>query len=145
MGIGAWCFLRPRPAELRPVAQSAAEAFFSDGGRLPADTEGFVRYAQVIVRLEGRRAMEVLRVGFFQYRALKDGTLDRRHFREIMAAVPEATFGWLQLDKPPPRVVSAEHKFAKRRLEHLSQWKPTKAEMVLLRDLVNRRAGREIM
>jgi hypothetical protein len=145
MGVSAWCFLRPRPGELRPLAQSTAEAFISDEGRLPVDAEGFVRYAQVIVSLEARRAVEVLRVGFFQYRALPDGTLDREHFREIMAAVPEAAFGWLQLSKPPPGVVGAEHKFAKRRLEHLSHWKPTRAELATLRELVNRKAGREIM
>lgn len=104
-----------------------------------------MRYAQVIVSLEDRRAVEVLRVGFFQYRALADGTLDREHFSEIMAVVPEAAFGWLQLSKPPPGVVGAEHKFAKRRLEHLSHWKPTQDEHALLRDLVNRKAGREIM
>jgi hypothetical protein len=145
MGVRVWSFLRPRPGELRRLAQSAADSFLSDGGRLPADTEGFVRYAQVIVNLQDRRAVKVLQVGFFQYRALKDGTLDRRHFREIMAAAPKAAFGWLRLSKLPPGVVAAEHKFAKRRVEHLSQWKPTKADLGMLRDIVNRRAGREIM
>lgn len=145
MGVSAWFFLRPRLGELRPLSQRAAEAFIPDGGRLPADAEGFVRYAQVIVSLQDRRALEVLRVGFFQYRALPDGTLDREHFQEIMAAVPEAAFGWLQLSKPPPGVVGVEHKFAKRRLDHLSHWKPTRGELESLRELVNRRAGREIM
>jgi hypothetical protein len=114
-------------------------------GRLPADEEGFVRYAQVIVNLENRRAVEVLRVGFFQHRALKNSSLDHRYFREVMATVPEAAFGWLQLDESPPGVVAAEHKFAKRRLDHLSTWKPTRDELSKLRDLVNHKAGREIM
>ena len=140
-----WFFVRSRPGELSPLALRAAEAFLSGSGRLPPDPESFVRYAQVIVRLQDRRAVEVERVGFFQYRALKDGRLDRRHFQKILEAVPEAAFGWLQLEKPPPGVVGAEHKFAKRRLQHLNQWKPTTAELVLLRDLVNRKAGREIM
>jgi hypothetical protein len=97
--------LRSRPGELQPVTQSAVEAFISGGGRLAADADGFVRYAQVIVSLHARRAVEVLRVGFFQYRALKDGTLDREHFREIMAVIPEAAFGWLRASQPPPGVV----------------------------------------
>jgi len=145
MGVSAWFFLRPRPGELRPLAQRAAQTFISDGGRLPADAEGFVRYAEVIVSLEDRQAVEVLRVGFFQYRALADGTVDREYVREIMATVPEAAFGWLELSKPPPGVIGAEHKFAKRRLDHLSQWKPTQDDLSKLRDLVNRKAGREIM
>jgi hypothetical protein len=66
MGVSAWVFLRPRPGELHPLAQRTAEAFISKGGRIPADAEGFVRYAQVIVSLRDRHAVEVLRVGFFQ-------------------------------------------------------------------------------
>ena len=145
MGASVWSFLRPQPGELFPVAQRALEDFLSGAGRLPADADGFVRCAQVIVNLRNRRAVEVLRVGFSQYRALEDGRLDREHFREIMAAVPEAAFGWLQLSKPPPGVVAAQQKFAKRRLEHLSNWKPTQAELSKLRSLVNRKAGREIL
>jgi len=104
-----------------------------------------VRSAQVVVNLENWRAVEVLRVGFYQYRALKNGKLDRKHFGAIMAAAPEAALGALQIDQPPPGVVAAEHRFAKRRLEHLSTWKPTKDDLAMLRDLVNHKAGREIM
>jgi hypothetical protein len=119
--------------------------FFSKAGRLPADADGFVRYVQVIVNMEHRRAVEVLHVGFFQYRALKNGRLDRKHFREIVVAAPEAAFGWLRLTQRSAGVVGAEHRFAKRRLEHLSTWKPTQRELSMLRGLVNEKAGREIM
>jgi hypothetical protein len=145
MGMSVWFFLRPRPRELKPVTQSAVEAFFSGGGRLAADADGFVRCAQVIVSLRNRRAVEVLRVGFFQYRALTDGTLDREYSRETMAVIPEAAFGWLRISPPPRGVVAAEHKFAQRRLEHMTRWNATRAEHAKLRELVNRRAGREIM
>ena len=145
MGVSVWTFLRSKPGEIFPVAQRAVDDFLANIGRLPADEEGLVRYAQVIVNLENRRAVEVLRIGFFQYRALRNGKLNRRHFREIMAALPEAAFGWLQLSKPPPGVVGAEHRFAKRRLDQLNTWKPTQDELSKLRSLVNRKAGREIM
>jgi hypothetical protein len=145
VGTSIWTFLRPRPGDLHPVTQRAVDDFLYKAGRLPADAEGIVRYAQVIVSLENRSAVEVLRVGFFQYRALKNGTLDRRHFRQVMATVPEAAFGWLRLDELPPGVVAAEHKFAKRRLERLSTWRPAQDELSKLRDLVNHKAGREIM
>ena len=145
MGVSIWTFLRSQPGELRPVSQRAVDDFLSRPRRLPVDADSFVRYAQVIVRLENRRATEMLRVGFFQYRALKDGRLDRRYFGKIMEAVPAAAFGWLQLEKPPPGVVAAEHKFAKRRLEHLNTWKPTQDDLSKLRGLVNQKAGCEIM
>jgi hypothetical protein len=145
MGARAWFFLRSRPGELRPLAQSVVDDFFFRAGRLPADAEGFVRYAEVLVLLEDRRAVEVLRVGHFQHRTRADGTLDRAHHMEVMAAAGEAAFGHLAFPKRPPGVVGAEHKFAQRRLDHLSRWTPTRAEAVKLRELVNRKAGREIM
>jgi hypothetical protein len=145
MGIAVWTFLRPRPGELHPVSQRAVDGFLSGGGCLQADAAGFVRYAQVIVDLENRRAVGVLRVGFFQHRARRDGKLDRRHFDEVLAVTADATFGWLELDELPQGVIPAEHEFAKRRLEHLSTWKPTPDELATLRELVNRKAGRQIM
>jgi hypothetical protein len=145
MGVCVWTFLRSGPGELFPIAQRAVDDFHAKTGRLAADEEGFVRYAQVIVYLENRRAVAVLRVGFFQYRALEDGRIDPEHFGEILATAHEATFGWLQLNKPPRGVVTAEHQFAKRRLHHLSTWKPTADDLSNLRDLVNRKAGQEIM
>jgi len=102
MGTSVWSFLRPQTGELCPVARGALEDFLYNAGRLRADGDGFVRCAEVFVNLRNRRAVEVMRVGFFQYRALDDGRLDREHFREIMAAAPEAAFGWLRLSKPPP-------------------------------------------
>jgi hypothetical protein len=145
MGAAIWTFLRPRPGELHRVSQRAVDDFLSGGGRLQADAEGFARYAQVTVNLENRRAVEVLRVGFFQYRARKDGRLDRKHFQEYSAAAADAAFGWLQLDELPPGVIPAAHEFAKRRLDYLSTWKPTSDDLATLCELVNRRAGREIM
>jgi hypothetical protein len=58
MGARAWFFLRSRPGELRPLAQSVVDDFFFRAGRLPADAEGIVRYAEVFVLLEDRRAVE---------------------------------------------------------------------------------------
>jgi hypothetical protein len=145
MGVRVWTFLRSTPGEIIPVAQRAVDAFFANTGRLAADQEGLVRYAEVIVNLENRRAVEVLRVGFFQYRAREDGRIDLDHSREVMATVQEASLGRLQLTKPPPGVVDAGSRFAKRRLQHLNTWKPTQGELAKLRRLVNGKAGRGIL
>jgi hypothetical protein len=145
MGVTAWYFQRTRLGELCALTNSAVDAFIFKRGRLPADAEGFVRYAEVVVSLKNRRAEKVLSVGFFQHRALEDGRIDRDHYDEILRTVPGAAFGSLQLEKPPTGLVHAEQRFAQRRLEHLSQWKPTEAELHLLRDLVNRRAAHELL
>jgi hypothetical protein len=55
MGTSIWTFLRPRPGDLHPVTQRAADDFLCKASRLPADEEGFVRYAQVIMSLEKSR------------------------------------------------------------------------------------------
>ena len=145
VGASVWTFLRPLPGELHAVTQCAVNEFLRSEGRLSADAEGHVRCAQVVVKLENRQAVQVLRVGFYQYRALMNGRLDRRHFRKVMAVVPEVAFGGLQLTKPKAGVVSAEHRFAKRRLDYLSLWKPTHGDLSKLRELVNLKAGRDIM
>jgi hypothetical protein len=145
MGVSIWTFVRPRPGELRVVSQRTVDEFLSKEGRIPADDDGFVRYAQVIVNLENRRAVEVLRIGFYQHRVLKNGKLDRKYFKAVMATIGEVAFGGLRLDPPPTGVVAAEHRFAKRRLDHLSTWKPTQDDLDKLRDVVNHKARGEIM
>jgi len=145
MGVTVWYFLRPGPGELRPVPRATVEAFFLSKGRLPRDENGLVRLVEVLVHLQDRKAVEVTRITFPQYRALEDGTLDREHHQEVMALTGEVAFGGLALLEPPPGVVKAEHRFAKRRLEHLSRWTPTAAERAALHDLVNRKAGHEVM
>ncbi len=104
-----------------------------------------MRYAEVVVNLENRRAVEVLRIGFYQHRVLKNGELDREHLNAVMATAGEAAFGGLRIAEPQPGVVVAEHRFAERRPDHLSTWKPTEDDLEKLRDLLNRKAGREIM
>ena len=145
MGITAWYFLRPRTGELCPLPRTRLESFIFGRGRLPADEGGFVRYAQVFVDLEDRRAAEVLHVDYLQYHALHDGTLDLEHLREIMAVGGAAAAGGLGLSDRLEGVIRAEHRFARRRLEQLSRWRPTPDELADLRELVNARAGRAIL
>ena len=144
MGTRVWTFLRSREGELRPVSQRAVDEFFARTGTLPADADGFVRFAEVVVDVVERCAVEVLRVGFHQHKALKNGKLDRKYFKAVVDAAPDL-IAWLGIVKPPPGVVDASHRFEKRRLEHLNTWTPTEVELEMLRYLVNGKAGRVIM
>jgi hypothetical protein len=145
MGVTLWYFRRPRRGELLPLPRAALDRFFFHGGQLPADEEGFVRYIEVTVRLQRREPVEVVRVGAFQHRVLADGTLDRKHLNRVMALAGESVFGGLSLFKPPPGIIQAEHRFAKRRLQHIGEWKPTRTELGMLGELVNRKAGRQLL
>jgi hypothetical protein len=144
MALALWYFVRPAPGELRPIARAQVDRFFSGNGALPND-EGLVRYIEVIVRLEDRAAVEVVQFGGSQYRVHADGTLDRQHLGEVMALAGEVVLGGVLPSEPVPSVVAAEHRFARRRLEHVSRWTPSDGELALLRALVNRKAGRTIM
>lgn len=121
------------------------DRFFFAGGRLPND-DGVARYIEVLVRLENRKGVEVLRVTGHQCRVLSNSTIDRQRLEEVMRLAGEAAFGAiLSASAPQPGVVDAGHRFAKRRLDHVSRWKPSQAELALLSILVNRKAGRRIM
>lgn len=146
MGLTMWTFVRTEPGELRSVALRAVEAFMDSTGRLPVADDGFVRYAQVVVRLENRRAIEVVQIGFHRHRALADGTLDREGFDRVLALIAQATSSRL----PPPgegssSLVPAEHRFAQRQLDHVSHWEPTEGDLSRLRALVNQKAGAHLL
>lgn len=144
MGLALWYFVRPAPGELLPVARAQVDAFFNGETALP-NAQGLLQYVEVVVRVEGRKAREVVRFGGFQYRVDADGALDREHLGEVMALAGEATFGSVLAGKPVPGVIAAGHRFAQRRLEHVSRWTPSGGELALLRALVNLKAGRTIM
>ena len=66
-------------------------------------------------------------------------------FALVSSASPVPALSITLPTAPSPGGIPAEHRFAKRRLEHLSQWKPTKTELRLLGELVNRKAGCELL
>jgi len=103
-----------------------------------------VRYAQVIVNLENRRAVEVPAHRFLPVPRAQGTQAQPQTLREIIAALPGAAFGWLQLSSHR-RVVSCGAQVREASLDQLNTWKPTQDDLSKLRSLVNRKAGREIM
>ncbi len=83
MGLGVWYFLRLAPGELRPVARATLDRFFLREATLP-NHEGMARYVDVVVGVEDRKAVEVVRYGGFQYRVDAHGTLDAQQLGEVM-------------------------------------------------------------
>jgi hypothetical protein len=143
MGLGVWYFLRLAPGELRPVARATLDRFFLREATLP-NHEGMARYVDVVVGVEDRKAVEVVRYGGFQYRVDAHGTLDAQQLGEVMALASEAVLGSVLPTDLVPGVVAGEHRYAERRLEHVSRWRLSDAEPALLRALVNRKAGSTI-
>lgn len=140
MSVTGWYFLRRGPGELRPLSLKAFDAFTSGKARLPRSADGCVRYVQVLVELENRRAVGLVSVEFFKARALEDGHVDPNHHFDVMVAAGGVMEGNLAPRESIPGVVSAEHRFAQRRLDNLSRWEPEEPDFRALRELVNRRA-----
>jgi hypothetical protein len=143
--LSLWYFLRENPGDLRPLPRRSVDAFSSGDGMLATSGDGYVRLAQVIVRMCDRRAVEVLGVEFVQDRALPSGKLDPDHRREAMASALQLLDAELPSSNGESGVIDARHRFAKRRLDHLTRWDPTDADWSTLRWLVNLRAERALM
>lgn len=141
MSVTAWYFLRQGPGDVRPLSRKAFEAFSLGKVLLHGGEDGFVRYVEVLVQLENRRAVSLASVGFFKVRVLGDGRVDPEHRFEVMAAASGIVSGNIPPRAGTPDIVNAEHRFAARRLDRLSRWEPEEADSCALRKLVNRRAG----
>ena len=90
MGARAWFFLRSRLGELRPLAQSVVDDFFFRAGRLPADAEGIVRYANALVHTAWRnRPGEDVHAGGYHRYPLGQRRMTPAAARELMAFVSE--------------------------------------------------------
>jgi hypothetical protein len=144
MSVTGWYFLRRGPGEIQPLSLKAFEAFTSRKAPLPRGADGCVRYVQVLVELENRRAVGLVSVDFFKARAMEDGYADASHFFDVMVAAGGVMEGNLAPRERIPGVVSAEHRFAQRRLDNLSRWEPEEPDLRALRELVNRR-GRAVL
>jgi hypothetical protein len=145
MGISVWYFVRPRPGKFRALSARAADQFFANaGGRIAPDADGLVRYAQVCVDMENRRAVALRRVDFLQTRANEDGSIDRDFEHKVMHEVVPVAMGGLLPSSSPGGVIDAEPQFAKRRLDHMTKWTPTNKDIEALRRVMNHKAGRDI-
>jgi hypothetical protein len=144
MAFSVWFFLRPRLGELRPVSRTAVQAFLDGAGPLPADEDGYVHLVEVSVRLEQRRAVEVVRLACLRSRVAADSTIDQAHRRDELALWSTVLFSGQPPQQPVEGMIDAEPRFAQRRLGHAHSWQPTEADLAALRTLVNRKARRPI-
>ena len=85
-----------------------------------------MRVAEVIVGLENRHLVDVVRVSYFYLHFDKRGFADYETFMRHGALAMEAAMGsnWPFPDKTA-NVIRAGHRFAARRRDHEAVWKPT--------------------
>ena len=145
MAHKVWFFLRPRAGDVRPISLSKMDGFFSKGDALENDEDGLLNYIQVIVAMEGRQALQVHSVNYFQVHTRPDGTLDRERYDEVLqASVDLVSSAVMQEDDDDPGIINAVSRFAERRLD-ARRWKPTPADDEKLREAINRKAGHSLL
>ena len=85
-----------------------------------------MRVAEVIVGLEKRRPVEVVRLSYFYLHFDKSGFADYERFMGHGALAMEAVMGsdW-SFSNERSNVIRAGHRFAARRRDHEAMWKPT--------------------
>jgi hypothetical protein len=94
--------------------------------RLPQFAGQRVRAAEVIVGLENRHPVDIVRVSYFYLHFDKRGFADYETFMRHGALAMEAAMGsnWPFPDETA-NVIRAGHRFAARRRDHEVVWKPT--------------------
>ena len=155
-----WFFQRTAPGQIRRMTNPFMQRFLTGESALQQDGDGFVRCIGMSVELQNRKPAQVARVWFSKIRVREDGRVDPHHRHET-AKLAQAASRQLAEDAAAEKssarspaglssglrstVVVAGHRFAERRLSHLAEWRPEEKDLAALREVVNTRAGREML
>ena len=123
-----------------PIAIRTWDQWAYGSVALPPSDDGFVWYVTLTVWTASRKVIEVERVNFSKARVNAAGFHDEKMKLEEMAVALNSIWP-IERTNAAAGVVEAENRFAQRRL----RWKPTAADLRALHDIVNRRAGRQVM
>ena len=137
-----WFFQRTAPGEVRRISNPFMQRFLVGERALRHDGDGFVRCIGMSVELHNRKPAQVARVWFSKIRVREDGRVDPHHRHETVKLAKVEALRRVQAESS---VVAAGHRFAERRLAHLGEWRPEERDLAALREVVNTRAGKEML
>ena len=144
-----WFFQRTAPGEIRRVSNPFMQRFLVGETMLRQDGDGFVRCIGMSVELQNRKPAQVARVWFSKIRVRDDGHVDPHHRHETVklaqAQAEALEMAEAESSSSKSAVVVAGHRFAQRRLSHLGEWRPEEKDLAALREVVNTRAGKEML
>ena len=137
-----WFFQRPAPGEIQRISNPSMQRFLTGERPLPQDGDGFVRCIGMSLELRNKKPATVSRVWFSKIRVRDDGRVDPHHRHETVKLAEAESQHMAQAESS---VVVAGHRFAQRRLSHLGEWRPEEKDLTALREVVNTRAGKEML
>lgn len=83
-----------------------------------------LRYAEIVVEIQDRKPVSILRVVFGYLYFDEEGRLDRDRIRQDAVLKMEASGIGAILSKSTERVIDASWRFAARRRDHEAVWRP---------------------
>lgn len=143
--MALWFFQRVAPGEIKRISVPSMQRFLTGERKLIHDGDKFVRCIGMSVELHNRKPATVARVWFSKIPVLADGTIDPEHRQEVIKIASGDEALTSVRDQPGTAVIGAEHRFARRRLGNLAEWRPEQADVDALRTVVNSKAGREML
>jgi hypothetical protein len=142
MGTFVWCFVRRAEGEFAPLSQMKFDDFFRAKLGIKA-ADGFVRTVLVAGPTEDRRALGVRTIEFTKW------PVDEHGFHgdaSLVGAVRYMSRLYeLETEAREAGVLSASARIEKKRYLERSRWIPTQRDSRALRDVINRKAKREIV
>jgi len=98
-------------------------------GSFEKKTERFagkrVRAAEIIVKLQNRKPIQVLRAIYYYLHFNEKGILDYDRFMKDGGIVANAGIPDIFAEKVPSNLINAQQEFAKRQRDHTVWWKPS--------------------
>jgi len=137
-----WFFHRTAPGEIRRISNPSMQRFLVGERALPHDGDGFVRCIGMSVDVHNRKPAQIAQVWFSKIRVNAEGKVDPHHRHET-AKLAGTESG--HPSHPESSVIAASHRFARRRLSHLAEWRPEERDLVALRSVVNGKAGKQML
>jgi transposase len=126
MGLSIRIFLVNEDDTLRRLAINRFNRLFSrdTDERLPEYAGKRLRYALIVIELENRKPVGILRTEFSYFAFDSQGRL-REDEREKATRLSMDMIKPIEFEHNNDGVIDARHKFAKKRFEHEYTWQPT--------------------
>ncbi len=106
---------------------------------LPEFAGQWVRFVDLVVELEDRRPMRILRTFYVRMKMDPEGRPDPKEMDAVMRLSMESADFGVGAD---PSIIEGSHHWARKKLEERFRWKPTPFEERTIRRMVLRRPTR---
>ena len=137
--LRVWLYRRTAPAVFVPIAIRTWDQWVYGKAALPPSDDGFIWYVTMTVWTVNRKVVGIHGVQFSKSRVNAAGFHDEEMKLDEMAVALNSAWP-VERDSSASVVVDATNQFAQRQF----RWKPTNADLRALRDILNRRAGRQL-